>query len=404
MTDNALRIHYIASSWPHGGTFGGQIRSLNIARALRQIGHVHVSVVGSEANDVEAARLTATEFTVAHLVPGHPAPNRTLISRVRWAFDVNYHNVHGMVACEVDRTAIVTGFANYDLIWVMNSRTSNILQIGRWPRAHLDIDDVPSTYCRSARLSEARLGRRLKLRVQEGLLKRRESRLKHRFVTLSVCSENDRLYLGGYPNIHVVPNGFERPRSEPVRNPVAITRIGFIGLYSYPPNLGGMNWFLTTVWPMISSRLPHARLRLVGRDSDGPAAPSLQSVDKLGWVKDPSDEIATWSMMIVPIKQGGGTRIKIADGFSRKCPIVATSLGAFGYAVQDRVHLRIADSSEDFANACLGIVADPIAAKIMAEAAYKAFLAEWTWDAIALKVHAAAEDCVRRARDDSDMT
>ena len=173
------------------------------------------------------------------------------------------------------------------------------------------------------------------------LLKRREHFWKERFSVLSVCSEADQQYLGGGEHVHVIPNGFERSAQESVREPTDPPRIGFIGLYSYLPNLEGMKWFVRECWPLIKEQVPDARLRLVGKDTDGPLKPNAPAVDALGYVADAGSEMATWSAMIIPIRQGAGTRVKIADAFSRKCPVVSTKLGAYGYDVQSGRELSL---------------------------------------------------------------
>jgi glycosyltransferase involved in cell wall biosynthesis len=121
------------------------------------------------------------------------------------------------------------------------------------------------------------------------------------------------------------------------------------------------------------------------------------NVDPLGWIDDAAAEIATWSAMIVPLHVGGGQRVKIPESFSRKCPVVSTSLGAFGYEVTDGRELLLADDPAEFAAACVSLICDPGSAAQMAERAYRAFLEKWTWDAIAPRIRAAAEDCLRRS-------
>jgi len=201
--------------------------------------------------------------------------------------------------------------------------------------------------------------------------------------------------MGGGEHVHVIPNGFERQPCEPVRNPSDPPRIGFIGLYSYAPNLEGMRWFVRSCWPLIKQQIPDARLRVAGQDSDGPFKPDAPDVDGLGYVIDAASEIATWSAMIVPVRQGAGTRVKIADAFSRKCPVVSTHLGAYGYDVRSGRELLLADKPDDFAKACVSLIRDRTAASAMADRAYAAFLQNWTWDAIAPRVWAAAEDALR---------
>jgi polysaccharide biosynthesis protein PslH len=133
----------------------------------------------------------------------------------------------------------------------------------------------------------------------------------------------------------------------------------------------------------------------VGQGTDGPLKPSDPSVDGLGWVENPEMEVASWSVTIVPIRIGAGTRVKIADAFSRKCPLVSTRFGALGYDVQNGRELLLADNPEEFATACTSLIRDPESADAMAKRAYSAFLEKWTWDAIAPRVWATAEDCLR---------
>jgi len=159
-----------------------------------------------------------------------------------------------------------------------------------------------------------------------------------------------------------------------------------------------MKWFLRECWPLVKDEIPSAHLRLVGKDTDGPLKPNAPDVDALGYITDPANEIATWSTMIVPVIHGAGTRIKIAEAFSRKCPAVSTSLGAYGYDVRHRRELLLADDPKEFAAASVSLIRDRAAAKAMAERAYAAFLEKWTWDAIAPRVRAAAEDALRLAR------
>lgn len=393
------RILYLSSSWPAGRTFGGQLRALHIGRALRQYGSVTLQVVNGDKEDEEARRESADEFTTLPSITPVHAPNRSPIRKLRSIFDSSYLNIHGCLVTPGDRARVLSQLDQFDLIWLFHSRTPDILDIDRWPRAHLDIDDLHSTYLGSISRHSHGPGEKLKARLGQLLMKRRELMLLSRFVTLSVDSEDDRRYLCGGDQVHVIPNGYSRPLQKPC--PVPATdppRIGFIGLFSYAPNLDGVSWFLKECWPLIRGAVPGIRFRLVGRDSDGPLRPTGPGIDALGYMADTTSEIASWSAMVIPIRLGAGTRIKIADAFSRMCPVVSTSLGAFGYGVTDKRHLRIADDPGRFAEACVELVRDRRTATSMAERAWTEFLQKWTWEAIAPRVWAAAEDCLRRSK------
>jgi len=308
-------------------------------------------------------------------------------------------NLHGYVTSGTDRARLEQYLCKFDLIWVLNSRTPNILQRWSWPGAHLDIDDVPSTFLRTVAKSATKLQARLRARLEQQLFFRREQHLLRRFSTVSVCSQADRTYLGALEKIHVIPNGFERPVAPPARSVgLDAPRIGFIGLFSYAPNLDGIRWFVEKCWPLIAQSVPGVRLRLVGKETDGPNAPRTPNVDGLGWIADPSAEIATWSAMIIPIRFGGGTRIKLAEAFSRKVPTVSTTLGAFGYEVSNRNQLLIADQALEFSSACIELIRNRTLGVEIAERAWRDFLSNWTWDAIHPKVEAAVCACLGQGR------
>jgi glycosyltransferase involved in cell wall biosynthesis len=217
-----------------------------------------------------------------------------------------------------------------------------------------------------------------------------ERRLKSRFDVVAVCSEADRGRLGNDPDVRVIPNGFEAPAIEPCRTPTSPPRIGFIGLLEYEPNAEGVRWFVDHCWPTLRDRVPGIRFRLAGKGGAPLLGRPVEGVDVLGWIEDAAVEMSTWSLAVIPMRSGAGTRIKLVDAFSRRCPVVATSLGAYGYDVRDRVELRLADEAQAFANACLDLLDDTAAAQSMADRAFSAYQHCWTWDAIAPRVLEAA--------------
>jgi glycosyltransferase involved in cell wall biosynthesis len=390
------RILYLCSCWPHDKCHGGQLRALHLGRALQQIGHVTLVVVGAHDVDAEVKVKTAAEFDLAREIAVVSAPTNGMLNRVRSVLNRDFTNIHGYAATAADEAWLLKARQNYDLIWFFKLRTANSFATSRWRRSVVDIDDLPSSMERS-RLHETHgliSGLRTRLRLVE--LLRHERHLARRFDVLAVCSEYDRAAVGNQLPLHVIPNGFARPLDAHPRQPATPPRIGFMGLYSYPPNLHGVRWFIERCWEQIKAEVPGVRLRLVGHGTDGPLKPDDAAVDGLGWLENPADEVASWSLMIVPILFGGGTRVKIADAFSRKCPLVSTRFGALGYDVDTGRELLLADDPKEFAAACVSLIRDRAMAGQMAKRAYNAFLEKWTWTAIAPKAWGAAEDCLRR--------
>ena len=373
------------------------IRALHVARALQHVGEVEVLIVDSEQLNCDSVDVLQKEFKLADTLNVYPRPPRSVFHKLAASLNSRVPFPHGLGVGEESNTSVVRHASQYDLIWFFKLRTANMFETWQWPRSVLDIDDLPSGVYRSALEANSGIKEKIHNRAQVFSWKQRERLLGNRFTALSVCSENDKARLQVNAPVHVIPNGFERPSAAPAWNPTDPPRIGFIGLFDYFANREGVQWFIKECWPLIKRDLPDAQLRLVGRGSDRPEVNEGPDIDGLGWVDDTAAEIGTWSAMIIPLHKGGGTRVKIAESFSRKCPVVATRVGAYGYEVENGKQLRLADTAREFARACIDVVRDRAEAKRMAERAWKDFVEKWTWDAIAPRVWSAAEDCLRRS-------
>jgi glycosyltransferase involved in cell wall biosynthesis len=282
-----------------------------------------------------------------------------------------------------------------DLVWIHNLKVAEACRIYRWPKSVLDIDDLPSRMYFSSFKARRALFRRLMDLRMSIIWRRREKRLLDRFSTLAVCSRQDKHYLGNGNCICVIPNGFELPATTPKRRLMLPPRLGFIGTFAWEPNIAGVEWFTKQVWPLIKREHPEVRLRVVGSGSDKGITDAGADIDRLGWVDDPTEEIASWTAMIVPIRMGGGTRIKIAEGFARMCPVVSTRLGAFGYEITHGREILLADSPAEFAGACCKLLRDPQLRESLARNAHEKYLQHWTWDAVRGSVHQAVETCLK---------
>jgi glycosyltransferase involved in cell wall biosynthesis len=389
------RILYFSPYWPEQVASAGELRAMHVARGLQEIGELEMVVV----YDHERADRPDTEFKVVCSVPVRPRPSVSFGQKLRWALNPRTAYPHGQ-GVDDDATRRVLRIAEeFDMLWFCMLRTANMFPRWSWPRSVLDIDNVPSTYEQSVWKTERGLRNRLLAAKRIFGWRRRDKLLGERFTALGVCSETDKCYLqnlGVKAPLYVIPNGFERPAVPPIRQVATPPRIGFIGVFDqWHPNLGGIRWFASQCWPRIKHEVPDARLRLLGRDSDGPLKPEGPEIDGLGWLDNAADEIATWSASVVPICVGAGTRGKIAHAFSLKCPVVSTALGACGYDVTDGREVFLADSAKDFANACVRAIRQPAQAAIMAEKAWQLFQDRWTWHTIRPSIWAAAEHCLR---------
>jgi glycosyltransferase involved in cell wall biosynthesis len=396
------KVLFLTSNWPLAAAYGGQQRALNIGRLLSRFCEVSFVIVESSAADEETVRRTKSEFDVRRVVRTRPIAQSNSVGRlrhrIRHELDPSYLVTADRAVTESDRSALLQLMQQYDAVWIHHIFTASLFNIEKWRNSVLDVDDLQShLYSSMAQTRDDTVRRFLDLRMS-WIWRRRERRFTKRFDVLTVCSEQDRLYLGGRPEIHVIPNGFNLPviRSRVLSEPL---RIGFIGAFNHQPNEEGAKWFISEVWPLVKREYPHVQLRLVGRGSDGYLMKLGADIVGLGWLADPSEEIASWSAMIVPIKFGGGTRVKIAEAFARRCPVVSTPIGAFGYAVRNGEEVLLADSACDFASACISLLRNPQLGKALSERAHKRFLKEWTWDSFQNTVVTVIEECLAKRHD-----
>jgi polysaccharide biosynthesis protein PslH len=198
------------------------------------------------------------------------------------------------------------------------------------------------------------------------------------FDRVLVCSEADARRLAGcYPDSRfaVVPNGY-RPvaagrRHDPSdRGPL---RLLFVGTLGYFPNLDAALFLCREIFPALR-RLTDREICLdvVGAGGQAGLTQLRQHAQAMlhGFVADLAPLYAAADVAVVPVRAGGGTRIKILEAFAHGVPVVATRLGAEGLAAVDGEHLLLAEDAEDFARACLSIREQPkLAATLAARAA-----------------------------------
>jgi polysaccharide biosynthesis protein PslH len=197
------------------------------------------------------------------------------------------------------------------------------------------------------------------------LLKKYEGQVCKDFHAVLAVSEEDRKALeeaaGQSLNITVIPIAIDTDEITPVDFKPQGNRIIHIGTMFWPPNIDGIIWFLQDVLPKIRESRPDTVFDIVGANppqeiiSIGEKDPG---VNVTGYVDDPLPYLEGASVMVVPLRAGGGMRVKILNALGQGLPIVSTSLGCEGIAVTSGVHLLVADSPDDFAHSVVCLMED----------------------------------------------
>ena len=152
-----------------------------------------------------------------------------------------------------------------------------------------------------------------------------------------------------------------------------------------PPNADGVRWFAREVWPLVVERIPEAVLTLIGKDPpadlrDGANLPGR--TDITGYVADPTLYLKETAVFIVPLRAGGGMRVKILDAWRWGLPVCSTAMCAEGIYYNDGEDLIIADDAAEFAAAVARVWSDPALARQLAAGGRATISRAYDWRSV----------------------
>lgn len=371
---------FITSTTPLLSGKGGSMRAGMHILALSEMFKVHVLVLNRfgaslaerPGPDLMARMVTFETVTVLADQRGRISPTKSNLDVMAGFFS---RPLSTLAFSDADRAAIleILGNRKFDLIFFGRLATAMLMEnpaFRRWagdtPRI-LDLDDIESdTAFREARALGTRNGRMAYFNDLLGAFKLRyfERRLLPRFDQALVCSAIDQATMAArHPEVRfgVLPNGFQVPAQPVERQEPAVLTLLFVGSLQYPPNSDGVMFFCKQVLPQLRERLSVPfRLVIVGREPPKAVRDleALPEVTVTGTVPDVEIYYHSSTMAIVPIRFGGGTRIKILEAMALGCPVISTTLGAEGIEVTDGKNILLADTATAMADACIRLAED----------------------------------------------
>ncbi len=212
-------------------------------------------------------------------------------------------------------------------------------------------------------------------------------------VTVAVSAEDACLMRErfGAPRVEVVDNGVDiaayTPDPQVPRDPY---RILFLGSLDWRPNLDAVKLLLDEIFPRVSAEEPRASLILVGRKPpqwlrDAANRPKIELHADVPEVKS---FLATSGMLAVPLRIGGGSRLKILEALAAQTPVITTSVGVEGLHLSDGDHVTVADGVEAMAAAIVKGIRDPLPIQRQAETGRQRVLQEYNWEELSNKLEA----------------
>jgi polysaccharide biosynthesis protein PslH len=272
-------------------------------------------------------------------------------------------------------------------------------------RLHLDLDDLESiTHRRLADLYRLN-GLEERARAEEWVAERDRGAEDEAFAEADrvyVCSETDAAALRTRTTTEIVvlPNAvrpapaIERPSSDHPFN------LLFVGNMGYYPNEDAVRYLCHEILPALRGCAPRAfTLTIVGTGPEEMLAPlrSIPEVRVAGAVPDVTPYYQDADAVVVPLRAGGGTRIKVLEAFSFKRPVISTSIGVEGLAVEAGKDVLVADRPDEFARHCASLMEDRNLGEVLTVHAARLLNRAYTLDVVAGTIGALCSPPIPRA-------
>jgi glycosyltransferase involved in cell wall biosynthesis len=213
-------------------------------------------------------------------------------------------------------------------------------------------------------------------------------RLLRDFDACTVVSRAELAYVRSFAPaalpVSVIPNGADVSDHLGAWGAPEPDTLIYPGALSYDVNFDAMAFFLSNSFPLIRAERPQARIRITGKadPAQRAALPAAEGLEFTGYVPDVRPLVARSWCEVVPLRQGGGTRLKVLEALALGTPVIATSKGIEGLDLQHEQHVLIADNAADFARATLRLLSQPDLRARLSAAGHQLARARYDWRAI----------------------
>jgi len=238
-------------------------------------------------------------------------------------------------------------------------------------------------------------------RLQHGRMRKFEAAMVRDFDSVIAVSEADADVFRteyGATNVHAIPTGVDLEFYVPANVAVpSSNEIVFCGSMDWLPNDDGVRFFLDTITPHLDRTVPDWRFTVIGRNPPEwlrRRAAGNERISLTGWVDDVRPFLARAALCVVPLRIGGGTRMKIYEAMAMGKAVVSTTVGAEGLEYTDGNDICIADEAEEFASAIAGLLHDHERRKDMERAARMLVEESFGWATVARRFSAICEQAV----------
>jgi glycosyltransferase involved in cell wall biosynthesis len=248
----------------------------------------------------------------------------------------------------------------------------------------LDAHNVETELLRSLSAKEPNVGRRLRWRWEAAKTARFESAVARGIEAVCVTSELDAAAFERWETreVVVVPNGVDT-KAVAYQEPATSSQLAYIGNFGYRPNVLAARELADEILPRVQRSHPAAAVILVGPGSEPLAASARPGVETTGEVENTLPYLHAAGAVVVPLRAGSGTRLKILESMAAGTPVVATPLAVAGLGVRDGEELLLGDSPADLAAQVARLLSDPTLARNLSVRARALVEQKFDWSVVA---------------------
>jgi polysaccharide biosynthesis protein PslH len=384
-----MKILWMKSDYLHPATRGGQIRTLEMLRCLHKRHEIHYVCLDDGRNSEGPARCheyCAAAYPVHHFVPPHRSLGFAaqlatgLVSKMpvpvaRYRSEAMRKQVKALLrSSEFD--SLVCDFL---------FPAPNVPDLSQ---AVLFQHNVESVIWKRHAAQAGNPAIRAYFSLQAKRMERYERAVCRSVRHIVAVSEIDRqTFENNYDvlNVSSVQTGVDLEFFKPPADPEPQVDLVFVGSMDWLPNIDGAQFFVEQIYPHIQAKLPQCRVAFVGRRPSawlkqvGARYPNVI-------VTDTVPDVRPWlwgaRVSIVPLRIGGGTRLKIFEAMAAQVPVVSTTVGAEGLPVVNGRQLLVEDDPCSFAGACIRLLNDSTRRRELASEAWTLVAGRFSWEAV----------------------
>lgn len=399
----SMHILFLTQILPYPPSSGPKVKTWHVLRYLSERGHKITLASFVRPEELPYIDVVKEVCTTVHAVPIRRSRVNDLGYFLRSLFSGRPFLVERDDLAEM--RAVVQQVISAETVDVIHADQLTMTQFGfpldlnggRKPVLIFDAHNAVWTI--TQRMKEnAPLYLKLPLWLETKRIKQYEGMIVSEFDSTLAVTEPDRIALmeavhadeanhgGQVAPISVIPIAVDTHQIQPVARDAASLNMLTMGTLYYPPNADGIRWFLQEVFPLVRRKMPQLTITIVGknppRDFLRLAENPENGVIVTGFVEDLDPCFAESALMVIPVRAGGGMRVRILEAFARAMPVVTTTVGLEGIQAEPGQDVLVADTPSDFADAVLRLMHDKVLQSTLASNSRRLVESKYDWQVV----------------------